>query len=177
MRRFVLILALLLSACGSPAPTDAPRANSGWGGESASDSGYAHPTVASLEPSISSESAPPSASTAYVPPTRTEQSRAGLDEVAPRERPGLATSWGEARQSLIRHVSFVRRDTSNPTITGILHYNDSEGSAVQASRYEGPDGYAVGAVSVALIDEYGSPLPAHHTDHGAYVVAATRSGS
>lgn len=46
----------------------------------------------------------------------------------PRERPGLATHWGETRYSPTRQVEFVRSDFSHPREVLELHYNDRDGA-------------------------------------------------
>lgn len=45
---------------------------------------------------------------------------------APRERPGLATGWGDEKRSEIYHSSFARA-SSKPAGTDAIYYNDGEG--------------------------------------------------
>lgn len=51
----------------------------------------------------------------------------------PRERPGLATGWGNERSSPIFDRSFVRA-SSKPTGTDTIHYNDPQGIKAMAAR-------------------------------------------
>ncbi len=45
----------------------------------------------------------------------------------PEQRPGLATVWGEARNSPISHTVFKRGDRSTPEVLGQLYYDDRPG--------------------------------------------------
>ncbi len=88
--------------------------------------------------------------------------------LAPAERPGLATRWGETRLSPIREVSFERDDPQRPNAVAALHYDDGDGlRALGVAAFPGPgdgvvDGAVVagGALRVRLLDERGLPLPA-----------------
>lgn len=81
----------------------------------------------------------------------------------PDERPGLATTWGEATWSPITTTPFVRAAAA-PWATAVLHYNDRDGVAAHAA-YVGaglaPLAVDVGAgdVAVSLIDDGGAILP------------------
>jgi len=79
------------------------------------------------------------------------------------ERPGLGTSWGETRSSQVYETTF-ERDSSSPTYTAALSYNDRRG----ASALAGGNGYSsyasVGmssALTISLRDNYGNTLPAY----------------
>lgn len=81
----------------------------------------------------------------------------------PDERPGLATTWGEATWSPITTTPFVRA-AATPWATAVLHYNDRDGVAAHAAYLGQPLApLAVdagdGDVAVALIDDADSILP------------------
>mgnify|MGYP001457218332 CR=1 FL=1 len=57
---------------------------------------------------------------------------------SPQERPGLATQWGENRESAVRFTSFERATTA-PFEVASIHYNDAGWAAIQA-RYHGGGG-------------------------------------
>jgi hypothetical protein len=83
----------------------------------------------------------------------------------PTDRPGLATHWGETRESRIRSVSFERASESSPFATASLWYNDREGSRAMASS-EGFRAFprtavdmAAQGVTISLNDESGRALP------------------
>ncbi|HEX3776856.1 MAG TPA: hypothetical protein VHV51_20430 [Polyangiaceae bacterium] len=84
------------------------------------------------------------------------------------ERPGLGTTWGETRTSYVSNEHFDRATPSTPFSIVSLNYNDEAGIQAMARRMGNSyasfdrtsvDG-AAGAVSVRLLDENGSPLPA-----------------
>lgn len=107
----------------------------------------------SATPSVAALDAPP-------PPTAAE-------EVAPEERPGLATSWGEARDSHVEEVPFVRDES--PLALARLHYDDASGVAALATRARAalprPAPIPVaGGLSLSVVDESGAPLPALFLD-------------
>jgi hypothetical protein len=97
-------------------------------------------------------------------------------EVDPRLRPGLATQWGEARQSAVHMTQFVRANPENPLATAVLHYNDAQGAAAQVALRGGPGNAHIGIggsqyrVLVTLVDEYGQPLPMYRMGNQSYVV-------
>jgi hypothetical protein len=102
------------------------------------------------------------------------------DEAA-RDRPGLATHWGETRESRIRSVSFERANQSNPFATASLWYNDQEGSRAMAQT-EGFRAFsrtavdmAAQGVSISLQDENGHALPGFSA--GGKTFAVGRPGS
>ncbi len=79
-----------------------------------------------------------------------------------RERPGLATHWGETRHSPAHEVSF-ERESSVPAASAELHYNDPEGA-----RRLVPGGYWCqsevsllgGALRARMLDGSGRPFSA-----------------
>jgi hypothetical protein len=98
-------------------------------------------------------------------------------EPRPEQRAGLATQWGESRYSHVSMTRFVRANPSQPLALATLHYNDAQGSAVQAMREGAPSGYlglvdpnGGGAIRVSLRDENGNPLPAYVAGDEAFVV-------
>ena len=93
------------------APEPAAPATSGWGGLG----------------SDAAEKGAPRARRADGAGSAAERSQAPMME-PPRDRPGLATHWGETRYSPAREVSFEREDASTPTATVELRYNDRSGA-------------------------------------------------
>jgi hypothetical protein len=97
-------------------------------------------------------------------------------EDAPRhERPGLATQWGETRDSSITQVSFERADWSSPFASFSLFYNDKRGAAAMlmssvsrmaASAFP----VANGLVTVELRDESARPMRGFVTAGQSFVV-------
>lgn len=102
-------------------------------------------------------------------------------EEAGRDRPGLATHWGETRESRIRTVSFERANQSQPFATASLWYNDQEGSRAMAQT-EGFRAFsrtavdlAAQGVTISLQDESGHTLPGFAA--GGKTFAVGRPGS
>ncbi len=54
-------------------------------------------------------------------------------ERSPEERPGLATGWGDERDSEMSYTSFTRA-SSTPAGTGIIFYNDPDGVDAMTDR-------------------------------------------
>jgi hypothetical protein len=96
-------------------------------------------------------------------------------DVAPRERPGLATQWGETRESPIRDVPFFRADPERPFAVAEIAYNDPRGVESLAA-YRGDalrpvhTEVAGGAITVVVRDASGAPLPALRARDHTYVV-------
>jgi len=122
---------------------------------------------------------PPSTSSAPVyqeqiaPPTYRQPPPAVVEK--PRERPGLATSWGETRVSPVHEVPF-RRGSDSPFATGSLFYNDHGGVDAMASydermaaRLDAPVPVH-GGITFSVVDENGLPLPAMSLNGRIYVV-------
>jgi hypothetical protein len=81
----------------------------------------------------------------------------------PEDRPGLGTTWGETRYSSVSEVPFVR-DSSRPSYTATVHYNDETGAAALAGHRHSYTPATVGlgaALSLTLLDEYGNALSAY----------------
>lgn len=74
---------------------------------------------------------------------RSESSRYPWNGPAPKERPGLATGWGDERNSQLTYTPFVRA-SSKPAGTDLIYYNDPEGIEAMTS-YK----YKVGAMQTA----------------------------
>lgn len=88
-------------------------------------------------------------------------------------RQGLATEWGETRQSTVGYTSFTRNSTQ-PFDTAAIYYNDASGVSAQASfRATQPVTFA-GAyhdgVRVSLRDETGAPLSGYFVNGRLYVL-------
>ncbi len=56
---------------------------------------------------------------------------------APRQRPGLATSWGEQRHSKVSSAKFRRGDKTTPFAVGKVFYNDPKGIAAMSDSNPG----------------------------------------
>lgn len=97
-------------------------------------------------------------------------------DVAPTDRPGLGTQWGETRTSRISTVPFERADFNSPFVTAALYYNDEQGArAVSGSSgfRRTPGGafrLANGLVSIGLRDEGGRFFPGFISGNRDYVV-------
>lgn len=96
---------------------------------------------------------------------------------APRERPGLATQWGETRESHVRDVDFNRAEPGRPFAVAKVYYNDRAGVDALAAYHGGGPVHpleltvANGAITVFLIDEeLELPLDAVRAGDRTYVV-------
>jgi hypothetical protein len=173
--------ALLVSACGRHAPAQGPS------------HGEAAEAPAGLEPSsgygasggVSEEAAPAAAAPESAPARAAdaaeggyaEKSRAyGEAEGARQEsvRPGLGTSWGEARESRVSHTTFVRENRSTPFGVASFLYNDeagvraaARGAFVDWSRSVASLGRGI---TVTIAEPSGEPLPAAQVGGRTYVV-------
>lgn len=85
--------------------------------------------------------------------------------VAPEQRPGLGTRWGETRESSVVATGFRRAEGTRPLATAAIHYNDAPGIAAmvgavlpQRSR-PSLSGSAGSLVAVELRDQSGRLLP------------------
>jgi hypothetical protein len=128
-------------------------------------------------PGRSAEAAPAPAAGGRAAAPRTDKA---ADEAA-GDRPGLATHWGETRESRIRSVSFERANEATPFATASLWYNDQEGSRAMAQT-EGFRAFsrtavdmAAQGVSISLQDENGHALPGFSA--GGKTFAVGRPGS
>jgi hypothetical protein len=74
-------------------------------------------------------------------------------------RPGLGTSWGEARESAVRSVPFEREDPARPDAVVLLQYDDRAGVlAAERGFAEGPGDAGDEVLRVRLLDAQGTPL-------------------
>jgi hypothetical protein len=85
-----------------------------------------------------------------------------LPAPAARERPGLATEWGEAREAPVEEASFFRAEPGRPFAVAEILYNDREGAEALAG-YRGDSAWqampiANGAITVSIHDADGEPL-------------------
>jgi hypothetical protein len=87
-----------------------------------------------------------SCSPGFDPATRTQGEALASDAAKPdsrmpwsgpveKERPGLATGWGDKRQSQLGYTSF-QRASSKPAGTDMIFYNDAEGVTAMAPGKE-----------------------------------------
>jgi hypothetical protein len=97
--------------------------------------------------------------------------------VGSRERSGLGTSWGEARESRVYLVSFQRDDPDRPFAVSMLRYDDFDGvraltrgpSPVRGGG-TGTDAPLTGdPLGVRLIDDHGFTLPTFWRGGQAFV--------
>lgn len=91
----------------------------------------------------------------------------GHSATPPEERPGLATGWGDEKNSPTFGRSFVR-SSSKPAGTDTIHYNDPKGIAAMASRttrVEGLQTAAGGLVEWGVKGGLGF-LPTYKEDYG-----------
>jgi len=191
-RRFLLALlgALALVGCGGAAKPGVAAPPSGSSVDSYEASPYSGaPTSAAAEapappaqPSAekgmdfdAAEEPSDDASGAPAPAPRAQRGEAE-PSAAQKARPGLGTVWGETRVSRIQHTTFHRADPETPFATASLFYNDRQGVKAMARQSalsdHGDGGFSTlkGAVSVRLLDEDGSPLPAFEVASRNYVM-------
>jgi len=95
---------------------------------------------------------------------------------AKQERPGLATRWGEYRESHVSTTPFVRADPSQPFATAQIYYNDRDGVRAMAARSgisDFGDNLARAAqsqLSVRILDGSGRALYGTRAGGRSYVV-------
>jgi hypothetical protein len=86
------------------------------------------------------------------------------DSLVPRQRqrPGLATHWGETRFSPARQVDFERWHDTRPSATLELHYDDRSGARrmLPNGRWGRAEANAPSGLSVRVVDATGHTLPA-----------------
>jgi hypothetical protein len=94
-------------------------------------------------------------------------------EPAPTERPGLATQWGETRESHVHDVDFLRSDPANPFAVAQIFYNDGPGVRALAAYHGGIRPLSLpianGAITVSIRDASGNPLPGMSSGSRTYV--------
>lgn len=99
--------------------------------------------------------------------------RADVDRAPAWRRPGLATQWGEERESRIREVGFVR-DQGAPTALLSFNYDDEDGIRAATGRtlkhaYASTHPVLGGTLTVSLVDSSGDPLPGLQSSGQRYV--------
>ncbi|MEO8181221.1 MAG: hypothetical protein ABI895_20475 [Deltaproteobacteria bacterium] len=102
---------------------------------------------------------------------------APLEEARQKGRPGLATHWGETRYSPTHEVSFEREDSSSPTASAELRYNDRSGARRLLPRGHSSQGELTllgGALRVRMLDANGRTFPA--LSDGSRVVSMGQPG-
>lgn len=100
----------------------------------------------------------------------------GMAVPPPEQRPGLATRWGELRESRVNATEFRRADRAEPRATFRVYYNDRVGmDAFFAKGREVPRvvtppiGVAYGQVEYGLRDASGNWLQTWAQDGRTYV--------
>jgi len=95
----------------------------------------------------------------------------------PEERPGLATGWGEDRDSRVALTEFCRANGNTPAATGLLYYNDREGTQAMLAQLGGEprsvsglQSLPAGYVAVGLQDGNGRWLEGWNVRGGTHVV-------
>lgn len=86
---------------------------------------------------LASCSAPPSPSASGLRSGDAAVNRNSIDAILnnPKERPGLATGWGDEKQSSISRTGFTRA-SSKPAGTDVIYYNDKAGISAMGTRLE-----------------------------------------
>lgn len=101
-----------------------------------------------------------------------------LSDSLRRERPGLATTWGEHRTSRVSTVGFVRDQPGSPAATQRIYYNNASGIAAQTGERSlaslGPNLTEIGRgfVTVQIVDPQGMALPGLFDGANHYVVGS-----
>ena len=186
---FAIVVALLsgcgraASRSGPPVQAPPPEAAAAWrdsppeapgrgGPEGSSERGYSSPS-ARAEPARETEAADDLGGARPAPSSPADKSR-GMAERR-EERPGLGTEWGDSRTSHVTDAPFARRSFDTPWASSMLYYNDADGIRAM-TRGAALSSYAVssvaiggGALSVRLVDAWGSPLPTYDLGSRKYV--------
>lgn len=173
----------LLTASFGPGcshPTPSPEIASGeQGSASASPRGASprparRPAVDSVSPRYEANDAP--TDSAYAE-GESPVGRAAKSSAPPPawRRPGLATQWGEARDSHVRETSFQRQRPLDPAATLRVQYDDEAGVHATTGRYE-EDAYPAvfplhgGDFTLRVEDDDGDPLAAIRAGGRTYVI-------
>jgi hypothetical protein len=184
LRTLLLFCIALLSAvaCGSTKPKQQIAT-----GDDAAEAARQPPTPQESAPYYEAESAKPPPATAPEPfrgarnKSRSRSSGAQdsaegaleSDEMPAWRRPGLATRWGEERDSHIREVHFARGDS--PAALMKVFYDDEGGIEAATGRdsrftHAGVFPVAGGALTVSVVDSDGDPLPALMSGGNNFVI-------
>lgn len=156
-----LSLLLVLSGCGGA--SSSPAAKSAGGAQAGYPSANAAEAPASPSPAADFPSQQAQPGFAPAESSKGEGARASR-EPSPESRPGLGTEWGEARDSRVHDVTFVR-DSSRPFAIATMNYNDRRGveammnaKGVRDTRRDVSAGG--GAITISLKDASGNNLEA-----------------
>lgn len=184
-----LFAAIALTACGGATPPaevaspgSAPYAHKG--NSANGDIDYAPASVAGEVSSSAGAPSPtqPQSESAYGQTTSgryeaedAPSAGAASEGPAPWRRPGLATQWGEARDSQVREVSFFRQNPGAPAATLRVQYDDETGIAAATGRGERDSYPAVyplhgGDLVIRVEDSSGDPLPSLQAGGRNYVI-------
>jgi hypothetical protein len=166
IRNVLGVLGVLLTACGGAEYAKSSYAPS-YGGGTTPPANYGPPSV---------QAAPAMESRGYTGGASDMRPQEQAQNQAPEQRPGLGTGWGETRESHVHEVSFDR-DGMTPFAVGALHYNDRRGVEALATYHAAITGgfmhdvpEAGGAITVAVVNENGSPLDALKVGERTYVI-------
>lgn len=109
----------------------------------------------------------------------TSKPKSDLSDSANRERPGLATAWGESRTSRVSTVGFTREQPSTPTAIQRIYYNNAAGIVAQtggqslASLESNLTEVGRGFLTVQIVDPQGTALPGLVDGSKHYVVGTS----
>ena len=122
-------------------------------------------------------SAPSPEPTTAAQASRPHETRTAPREPDPRERPGLATAWGETRASHVDDVTFFRVAPDHPFAAAQLFYNDRAGVDALEAYHGGAErepldvAVAGGRITIYIVDkERDEPLDAERVGDRTYVV-------
>jgi hypothetical protein len=172
----VLIASFALTACGGATPKkEVAQPDPGGPSEPAAAQDHASGSAPAPAPRPYAEaerSAPKSG--AYDSGRSRGESH---DDYAPSptpRRPGLATQWGERRDSEVHEVLF-ERNRSTPAGVIRVHYDDEEGVEAATGRtlddaYPRTFPVRGGSLTVSITDDDGDPLPSLHAGGTEYVI-------
>jgi hypothetical protein len=133
---------------------------------------------ASAPSELPQEALAPPESKALAPSAGMPQIQEEASSRAESERPGLATQFGEYRESSVRQGSFSRNNPSTPFTTATFWYNDADGirsiSTASGSmrNQQATQSLLNGGLVVNLLDENNRVLPGLVADSKYYAVGA-----
>jgi hypothetical protein len=164
------LLSLFIGACGArpPAP-EVARTNP------SSQEEYAARSPAQPAPESPAMAAPPADAAGREKRAEAESGSYDYDyQDRSQRRPGLATQWGEERDSRVHEVSFERQ-RSTPAGVVSVHYDDESGVELATGRSADdafPRTFPVqgGAITVSVTDDDGDPLPTMHVNGRDFVI-------
>lgn len=172
----VALITLLVAGCASSGKSSSPAYGGGQAYTTSTGGGDA-PSAPSSARSASVEAESSDSAPAAEPPAAYSGDSLARRESrpAPKQRPGLGTTWGETQTSHVRHRSFDRA-SSAPFAQLSVFYNDAEGIAAQMA-YRGGEGISPfyartpnGNITVALEGPDGRVLHGRRAGGRTYVV-------